>query len=48
MSKFCLSLLLGFLGAAWFFLGDAHAADERGVRPCFLLEMQQPEIACDE
>jgi hypothetical protein len=27
MSKYCLSLLLGFLGAGWFFLGDAHAAD---------------------
>lgn len=43
MSKYCLSLLLGFLGAAWFFLGDAHAAD--GMDPCKMMQKTDVEAA---
>jgi hypothetical protein len=43
MSKFYLSLLLGFLGAGWFFLGDAHAAD--GMDPCKMMQKTDVEAA---
>jgi hypothetical protein len=41
MSKYRLSLLLGFLGAGWFFLVDAHAAD--GMDPCKMLQKTDVE-----
>ena len=43
MSKYRLSLLLGFLGAAWFFSGDAHAAD--GMDPCMMMQKTDVEAA---
>jgi hypothetical protein len=43
MSKYCLSLLLGFLGAGWFFFGDAHAAD--GMDPCKMMQKTDVEAA---
>jgi hypothetical protein len=43
MSKYRLSLLLGFLGAAWFFLGDVHAAD--GSDPCKMMQKADVEAA---
>jgi hypothetical protein len=43
MSKYCLSFLLGFLGAGWFFLGDAHAAD--GLDPCKMMQKTDVEAA---
>jgi hypothetical protein len=43
MSKYRLSLLLGFLGAGWFFLGDAHAAD--GMDPCKMMQKTDVEAA---
>jgi hypothetical protein len=43
MPKYCLSLLLGFLGAAWFFLVDAHAAD--GMDPCKMMQKTDVEAA---
>jgi hypothetical protein len=43
MSKYRLSLLLGFLGAAWFFLVDAHAAD--GMDPCKMMQKTDVEAA---
>jgi hypothetical protein len=43
MSKYCLSLLLGFLGAGWFFLGDAHAAD--GMDACKMMQKTDVEAA---
>lgn len=43
MSKYCLSLLLGFLGTAWFFSSDAHAAD--GMDPCKMMQKSDVEAA---
>jgi hypothetical protein len=43
MSKYCLSLLLAFLGAGWFFLVDAHAAD--GMDPCKIMQKADVEAA---
>jgi hypothetical protein len=43
MSKYCLSLLLGFLGMAWFFSVDAHAAD--GLDACKLMQKTDVEAA---
>jgi hypothetical protein len=43
MSKYCLSLLIGFLGAGWFFLGDAHAAD--GMDACKMMQKADVEAA---
>jgi hypothetical protein len=43
MSKYCLSLLLGLLGAGWFLLGDAHAAD--GMDPCKMMQKTDVEAA---
>jgi hypothetical protein len=43
MSKFCLSLLLGFFGATSFFLVDAHAAD--GMEPCKMMQKADVEAA---
>jgi hypothetical protein len=43
MSKYCLSLLMGFLGAGWFFLGDAYAAD--GLNPCEMMQKADVETA---
>ena len=43
MSKYRLSLLLGFLGIGWFFLGNAHAAD--GMDPCKMMQKTDVEAA---
>lgn len=43
MSKYRLSLLLGFLGMAWFFLADVHAAD--GLDPCKMMQKADVEAA---
>jgi hypothetical protein len=43
MSKYCLSLLLGFLGAGWFLMTDAHAAD--GLDPCKMMQKTDVEAA---
>ncbi len=43
MSKYRLSLLLGFLGAGWFFSGNAHAADD--LDPCKMMQKTDVETA---
>jgi hypothetical protein len=43
MFRYLCVIALGFLGAGWFFLGDAHAAE--GMDPCKMMQKTDVEAA---